>query len=71
MQWTALATGIARQQAAKSLELRSGTDFARLLQSQGRTDEARDLLKRIYDWFTQGFDTPDLKEAKAAVDEFS
>jgi class 3 adenylate cyclase len=54
---------VARDQQAKSLELRAATSLARLLEHQGRRDEARDLLTPVYGWFTEGFDTPDLKEA--------
>ncbi len=58
---------IARSQAAKSWELRATTRLARLWHSQGKTTEARDLLAPIYGWFTEGFDTADLKEAKALL----
>jgi class 3 adenylate cyclase len=58
----------ARQQQAKSWELRAGTSYARLMQSQGRVKEALDLLKPVYDWFTEGFETPDLKKAKAVLE---
>ena len=54
---------LARGQQAKSLELRAATGLARLFQHQGRRDEARDLLAPIHGWFTEGFDTPDLKDA--------
>ena len=60
---------VAREQQAKSWELRTSTSLARLWQSQGKRKEALDLLKPIYDWFTEGFDTKDLKEAKALLDE--
>jgi predicted ATPase len=61
----------AREQQAKSWELRTSTSLARLWQGQGKGKgkEALDLLKPIYDWFTEGFDTKDLKEAKALLDE--
>jgi predicted ATPase len=59
----------AREQSAKSLELRATTSLARLLVSQGRRDEARAMLAAIYHWFTEGFDTADLKDAKALLDE--
>ena len=62
---------IARSQAAKSWELRAATRLARLWQSQGKTAEARDLLAPIYGWFTEGFDTADLKEANALLDVLS
>ena len=56
-------------EAKKSLELRATTSLARLLAKQGRHDEARTMLAEIYGWFTQGFDTADLKDAKALLDE--
>jgi predicted ATPase len=63
------AISIARGQQAKSLELRATMSLARLLDEQGRRDEARAALAEIYGWFTEGFDTPDLKDAKALLDE--
>ena len=63
------AIAIARAQQAKSWELRAATSLARLWRDQGKRDEARDLLAPIYGWFTEGFDTLDLKEAKALLDE--
>ena len=59
----------ARQQQAKSWELRTSTSLARLWQDQGKRDQAHELLSPVYDWFTEGFDTKDLKEAKALLDE--
>ena len=59
----------ARQQGAKSLELRAALSFARLLIGQGRVAEARDLLAPIYAWFTEGFETADLREARAVLAE--
>ena len=59
------AIEIARRQSAKSEELRATTSLARLLAKQGKPDEARAMLAVIYGWFTEGFDTADLKEAKA------
>jgi predicted ATPase len=59
---------IARAQRAKSWELRAAMSMARLWRDQGRRDEARDLLAPIYSWFTEGFDTLDLKEAKTLLD---
>jgi predicted ATPase len=59
----------ARQQQAKSWELRTSTSLARLWQRQGKRNEARKLLAPVYNWFTEGFDTRDLKEAKALLDE--
>ena len=63
------ALSIARQQQAKSWELRAAMSMARLWRDQGKRDEARDLLAPVYGWFTEGFDTLDLKEAKALLDE--
>jgi predicted ATPase len=63
------ALGIAEEQGAKFWELRAAASLARLRRDQGRHTEARDLLARVYDWFTEGFDTQDLKEAKALLDE--
>jgi tetratricopeptide (TPR) repeat protein/predicted Ser/Thr protein kinase len=65
------AIEIARRQQAKSLGLRATMSLARLWQKQGKTKEARQQLAEIYDWFTEGFDTPDLKDAKALLDELS
>ena len=62
------AIEIARQQQAKSLELRAATSLSRLWQQQGKRDEARALLAPVYGWFTEGFDTIDLQEAKALLD---
>jgi len=63
------AIQIASRQAAKSLELRAAMSLARLLDKQGRRGEARTMLADIYNWFTEGFDTADLKDAKALLDE--
>jgi predicted ATPase len=63
------ALSIAREQQARILELRAAVRLARLWGSQGRHDEARELLAGIYGWFTEGFDAPDLVEAKALLDE--
>jgi predicted ATPase len=65
------AIEIARHQQAKWWELRATVSLARLLASQGRRDEARAMLSEIYCWFTEGFDTADLKDAKALLDELS
>ena len=63
------AIDIARQQSTKSWELRASTSLARLWQSQGKRKEAHKLLAEIYGWFTEGFDTKDLQEAKALLEE--
>jgi class 3 adenylate cyclase/predicted ATPase len=65
------ALSIAREQEAKLWELRAAMSLARLRRDQGRHAEARDLLAPVYNWFTEGFDTPDLKEAKALLDELA
>jgi predicted ATPase len=65
------AIEIARRQSAKSWELRATMSLARLLAGQGRRDEARAMLAEIYGWFTEGFDTADLKDAKALLDELT
>jgi predicted ATPase len=62
------AIEVARRQDARSWELRAATDLARLWQKEGRSAEARELLAPIYDWFTEGFDTPDLKEARRLLE---
>ena len=62
------ALDVARQQEAKSWELRAATSFARLWQDQGKAREAREVLAPVYNWFTEGFDTQDLKDAKALLD---
>jgi predicted ATPase len=63
------ALAIAREQQARTFELRAAVGLARLLPGQGRRDEARALLSGIYCWFTEGFDTADLIEAKALLEE--
>jgi predicted ATPase len=63
------ALAVARQQQAKSWELRAAMSMARLWRDQGKRDEARELLAPVYGWFTEGFDTRDLKEAKALLEE--
>jgi predicted ATPase len=65
------ALEIARTQQAKSLELRVATSMARLWQQQCKRQEAHDLLAPVYNWFTEGFDTADLKDAKALLDELA
>ena len=66
-----VAIEIAQQQSAKSFELRAKTSLARLLKRQGQHEEASKILAEIYDWFTEGFDTADLKDAKLLLDELS
>jgi predicted ATPase len=61
------ALDIAHHQQAKSLELRAAMSLARLWQAQGKQAEACQMLTAIYSWFTEGFDTPDLQEAKALL----
>ncbi len=63
------AIEIARRQQAKSLELRAVASLSRLWQKQGKKKEARRMLAKIYGWFTEGFDTVDLQEAKALLEE--
>ena len=65
------AIEIARRQQAKSWELRAVTSLSRLLQNQGKNEEAHQLLAEIYGWFTEGFDTADLKDAKTLLEELS
>ena len=64
-----LAIEISRLQQAKSFELRAAMDLSRLWQCQGKKEEARKLLAEIYGWFTEGFDTADLKDAKTLLKE--
>ena len=66
--WLQRALDVARRQEAKSLELRAATSLARLWQQQGKRQEAQDLLAPVYGWFTEGFDTADLQEAKALLE---
>jgi predicted ATPase len=62
---------VARRQSAKLFELRAATSLARLWRDQGKRTEARDLLAPTYGWFTEGFDTPVLQDAKALLDELA
>src|SRR5262249_60041304 len=65
------ALAVARQQQAKSWELRAAMSLARLWRDRGKPEQARDLLAPVYGWFTEGFDTLDLKDAKALLDELA
>jgi predicted ATPase len=65
------ALAVARQQQARWLELRAAVSLSRLWQQQGRWQEAHALLAEVYGWFTEGFDTADLQEAKACLDELT
>jgi DNA-binding SARP family transcriptional activator/predicted ATPase len=65
------AIEVARQQQARSWELRAAMSLCRLWQRQGKREEARQLLAEIYGWFTEGFDTPDMKDARALLEEFA
>ena len=65
------ALGIAREQGSRGFELRAAVSLAHLLRAQQRQDEARNLLRPIYGWFTEGFDTADLKQAKALLDDLT
>ena len=65
------AIAVAEQQRAKLLQLRASVHLARLWRDEGEHAEARELLAPIYDWFTEGFDTRDLKEARALLDELA
>ena len=65
------ALAVAQRQSAKLFELRAATSLGRLWRDQGKRAEARDLLKPIYGWFTEGFDTPVLQDAKALLDQLA
>jgi predicted ATPase len=69
--WLQRALDVARRQEAKSLELRAAMSLARLWQQQGKQAEAQALLAPVYGWFTEGFDTADLQEARALLGAFS
>jgi hypothetical protein len=68
---TSVRFAVGREQQAKSWELRAAMSMARLWRDQGKREEARELLAPVYGWFTEGFDTLDLKEAKALLDEMA
>ena len=67
--WLQRALDVARRQEAKSLELRAAMSLARLWQQQGKRQDAYDHLAPVYGWFTEGFDTADLQEARALLEE--
>ena len=67
--YVARFTSMTQRQQAKSLELRATMSLSRLWQNQGKKEEARQMLAEIYGWFTEGFDTADLKDAKALLAE--
>jgi predicted ATPase len=69
--WLRRALHVARRQEAKSLELRAAMSLSRLRQQQGKRKEAHDLLAEVYAWFTEGFDTADLQEAKALLEKLT
>jgi predicted ATPase len=69
--WLQRAFDVARRQEAKSLELRAAISLSRLWHQQGKRKEAHDLLAEVYAWFTEGFDTADLREAKALLEELA
>ena len=69
--WLQQALDVARRQQAKSLELRAAMSLSRLWQQQGKRDEARELLAPVYGWFTEGFDTADLQEARTLLEELA
>ena len=65
------ALAVARRQHVKSLELRGAMSLSRLWQQQGKRAEARQLLASVYGWFTEGFDTADLQDAKTLLEELA
>ena len=67
--WLQRALDVARRQEAKSLELRAAMSLARLWQSQGKRQDAYDLLSPVYGWFTEGFDTVDLQDANRLLEK--
>src|SRR5215472_12432406 len=69
--WLQRALDVARRQEAKSLELRAATSLARLWQQQGKRADAHQLLAEVYGWFTEGFDTADLQEARVLLEVLS
>ena len=69
--WFETALTVAREQQARSWELRAAISMARLWRDQGKLQQARELLTPVYGWFTEGFDTPILQDAKALLDELA
>jgi predicted ATPase len=69
--WFSRALAEAQKRRAKFFELRAATSMARLWRDQSKQDEARELLAPVYGWFTEGFDTRDLQEAKALLDDLA
>ena len=69
--WLQRALDVARRQEARSLELRAAMSLSRFWHQQGKRKEAHDLLAEVYAWFTEGFDTADLQEAKALLEELA
>jgi predicted ATPase len=69
--WSAPTIAVARRQSAKLWELRAAISLTRLWRDQGKRTEARDLLAPVYNWFTEGFDTADLQDAKALLDKLA
>ena len=65
------ALAIARSQQSHSLELRAAANLAQMWKDQERSEQARELLMPVYNWFTEGFDTPDLKDAKVLLEQLS
>jgi len=65
------AIALAREMSAKTWELRAATSLARLWRDQGKSAEARELLAPVYDWFTEGFETADLREARVLLDKLA
>jgi predicted ATPase len=65
------AIAVAERQSAKLFQLRASVSLVRLCLDQGKRADARDLLSPVYNWFTEGFDAPDLKDAKALLDELA
>jgi predicted ATPase len=69
--WLQRALDVARRQEAKSLELRAAMSLARLWQQQGKQAEVHEILASVYGWFTEGFDTADLQDAQALLEDLA